>query len=127
MLTLALFGCASTGPSTEVKRLQAQNAYERGLGFVKDGQPAPALAALQEAVELDPSHAVYRDSLGVVLLQLGRVDQAIETLSKAVEADPRLADAHFHLGTALAEARRWDEAVVSYRRAVALPSRTVPD
>ena len=126
-LMVAFGGCASTGPSTEVQRLQAQNAYERGLGFVKDGQPAPALAALQEAVALDPTRAVYRDSLGVVLLQLGRVDQAIETLSKAVEADPRLADAHFHLGTALAEGRRWDEAVTAYRRAVALPSLTVPD
>ena len=126
-VALALAGCASTGPSPEVQRLQAQNAYERGLGFVKEGQPAPALVALQEAVALDPTHAVYRDSLGVVLLQLGRLDQAIEAFTKATEADPRLADAHFHLGTALAEARRWDEAVAAYRRAVSLPTLTVPD
>ena len=126
-LTFVLGGCASTGPSTEVQRLQAQNAYERGLSFIKEKQPAPALSALQEAVSLDPSRAVYRDTLGLLLLDLGRLDQAIEELSKAVETDPRLADAHFHLGTALAEARRWDEAVTSYRRAVALPSLTVPD
>src|SRR5688572_21805491 len=87
--TLALVGCASTGPSTEVKRLQAQNAYERGLGYNKEGQPAPALSAFQEAVSLDPTHAVYRDRLGFMLLELGQLDQAIETLSKAVELDPR--------------------------------------
>src|SRR3982750_2406175 len=97
-LVLALGGCASSGQPSEFQRLQAQNAYERGLGFVKDGQPGPALSALQEAVALDPARAVYRDSLGVVLLQLGRLDQAIEALSKAVEVDPRLADAQFHLG-----------------------------
>jgi Tfp pilus assembly protein PilF len=127
VLGLTVSGCASTGPSAEVKRLQAQNAYERGLSFIKDRQPVPALGALQEAVSLDPTQAVYRDSLGVLLLDLGRLDQAIEELSKAVAIDPRLADAQFHLGTALAEARRWDEAVGAYRRAVALPSLTVPD
>ena len=127
VLGALLSGCASSGAPPEFQRLQAQNAYERGLSFVKEGQPAPALAALQEAVSLDPSRAIYRDSLGVVLLQLGRLDQAIEELTKATEADPKLADAQFHLGTALAEARRWEEAVAAYRRAVALPSLTVPD
>ena len=121
-----LSGCASTGP-TEVQRLQAQNAYERGLSFLKDGQPAPALSALQEAVNLDPTQAVYRDSLGVVLLQLGNLDQAIAELSRTVQIDPRLGDAQFHLGTALAEARRWEEAVAAYQRAVALPTLTVPE
>ena len=125
-LAAVLAGCASTEPSAEVRRLQAQNAYERGLSFVRDGQPAPALAALQEAVRLDPSRAIYRDALGVVLLDLGRLDQAIEVLSEAVSVDPGLADAHFHLGTALAEARRWEEAVASYQKAVALPTLTVP-
>lgn len=126
-LAVGVAGCASSGATTEVQRLQAQNAYERGLSFVKDGQPAPALAALQEAVALDPSRAVYHDSLGVVLMQLGNLDQATVELSKAVELDPRLGDAHFHLGTALAETRRWEEAVAAYRRAIALPSLTVPD
>jgi Flp pilus assembly protein TadD len=79
-LTICLAAACASGPPPEVKRLQAQNAHERGLAFVKDGQPAPALSALQEAVALDPTHAVYRDSLGVVLLQLGRLDQAIEHL-----------------------------------------------
>jgi Tfp pilus assembly protein PilF len=120
-------GCASTGPSPEVQRLQAQNSYERGLSFMKERQAGPALGALQEAVSLDPSRAIYRDTLGVLLLELGSLDQAIVQLSKAVEVDPRLADAHFHLGTALAEARRWEDAVPAYRRAVALPSLTVPD
>jgi tetratricopeptide (TPR) repeat protein len=100
-------GCASTGPSPEVQRLQAQNSYERGLSFMKERQAGPAL--------------------GVLLLELGSLDQAIVQLSKAVEVDPRLADAHFHLGTALAEARRWEDAVPAYRRAVGLPSLTVPD
>jgi Tfp pilus assembly protein PilF len=127
VLTVLAAGCASTGPSPEVQRLQAQNSYERGLSFIKERQAGPALGALQEAVSLDPSRAIYRDTLGVLLLELGNLDQAIVQLSKAVEVDPRLADAHFHLGTALAEARRWEDAVPAYRRAVGLPSLTVPD
>jgi Tfp pilus assembly protein PilF len=124
LLALLLPACASI---SETQRLQAQAAYERGMSHLNDKQPSPALSALQEAVALDPSVALYRDTLGVLLLDLGRPDLAIEQLRRAVEIDPKLADAHFHLGTAYAEAARWDEAVASYRKALALPTVSVPD
>ncbi|OLD37730.1 MAG: hypothetical protein AUI57_09870 [Candidatus Rokubacteria bacterium 13_1_40CM_2_68_8] len=85
------------------------------------------MAALQEAVNVNPSSPVYRDTLGVVLLELGRPDMALEHFKKAVELDPMFADGYFHMGTALAEARRWDEAVVSYKKAIELPTLTIPE
>jgi tetratricopeptide (TPR) repeat protein len=121
-----LAGCA-TGQVAEVQRLQARAAYERALSHVRDRQAVPALTALQEAVTLDASVALYRDALGLVLLELQQPEKAVEHFRRATEIDPGYADAHFHLGTALAEARRWEEAVVTYRRAIALPSLTVPD
>lgn len=128
-LGLAASGCASKEASqrAEVQKFQARAAYDRALGHLNDRQPAPAVAALQEAIRVDPSSPVYRDTLGVVLLELGRPDMALDHFKKAVELDPMYADAHFHLGTALAEARQWDEAVKSYKKAIELPTLTIPE
>jgi protein O-GlcNAc transferase len=123
----ALFLAACAATVSDADRLRARAAYERGLGHITERQPSPALGALKEAVSLDPTAADYRDTLGLVYLELGRSDLAIEELRKAVELDPKLADAHFHLGTAYAEAKRWEEAVASYRRALALPTLTIHD
>lgn len=133
-LTLLVFalvaGCANTKEAekhAEVQKLQARAAYDRALSYLNDKQPAGALASLQEAININPSSPLYRDTLGVVLLELGRPDMALEHFKKAVELNPMYADAHFHMGTALAESRRWDEAVVSYRKALELPTLTIPE
>jgi len=65
------------------------------------------MTALQEAISVNPSSAVYRDTLGVVLLELGRPDMAIEHFKKAVRAGPDLRRCLLSPGHGLAEARRW--------------------
>ncbi len=126
VLAALLAGCAASG-TAEVEKLRARAAYERGLAAMTDRQRAEALSALQEAVAADPGVARYHDGLGLLLLDLGQLDQGIERFRKAIELEPKFADGHFHLGTALAEAKRWEEAVQSYRTALALPTLTVPD
>ena len=123
-------GCSNAKEAekrAEVQKLQARAAYDRALSYLNDKQPAGALASLQEAININPSSPVYRDTLGVVLLELGRPDMALDHFKKAIELNPMYADAYFHLGTALAESRRWDEAVVSYRKALELPTLTIPE
>ena len=129
-LILALCGllaACATGRVTEMQRLQAQNSYERALTQISQSQTALAMSSLQEATSLNPRMALYHDTLGMLLLDLGRVDQAVAELNKAVDLDPHRGDTYFHLGTALAEARRWDGAVAAYRKAIAQPSLTVTD
>jgi tetratricopeptide (TPR) repeat protein len=129
-LILALCGllaACATGHVTEMQRLQAQNSYERALTQISQSQLALAMSSLQEATGLNPRVAIYHDTLGMLLLDLGRVDQAVAELNKAVDLDPHRGDTYFHLGTALAEARRWNDAVASYRKAIAQPSLTVTD
>ena len=123
---LFLTACAS-GQVSESDRFRAQAAYERGLTHLRDRQPSAALGALKEAVSVDPNVASYRDTLGVLYLELGRPDLAIEQLRKAVLLDPRLAEAHFHLGTAYAESGQWEDAVTSYRMALSQPTLAIPD
>jgi tetratricopeptide (TPR) repeat protein len=123
----ALLAACTSAKTAEMQRLQAQNAYERGLTQAKQGQSALALSSLQEATALDPGSALYHDSLGLLLLDLGRVDLAITELTKSADLDPNRGDSLFHLGTALAEARRWEDAVGAYRKAILQPSLTVLD
>jgi Tfp pilus assembly protein PilF len=119
--------CSTARPASDVQRLQARAAFERGLRHFEAREAPQALAALREAVALDSTTAVYRDVLGLVFSQLGRPDLALEQFREAVAIDPQLADAHFHLGVSLAELAEWTEAAAAYRKALALPTLTVPD
>jgi len=116
-----LGGCA-TGKEAQVKRLQAQAAYERGLKDLEEGRTALGLAALQEAVALDPSTALYHNALGVVYLDLKQQREALVELKRAVDLDPNYGDALHSLGVAYATAGKWEDAVQMYKKALALPS-----
>jgi len=124
---LALGACSAVKSQTpEVQRLQARAAFERGLKHFNDREASQALTALREAIALDGTSAVYRDTLGLVFTALQRPDLATEQFQQAIVLDPQYADAHFHLGVALAEAAHWGEAAAAYRKALSLPTLTVP-
>jgi tetratricopeptide (TPR) repeat protein len=122
---MVLLGCATTA-STEVTRLQAQAAHERGLADLGEGRMALGLSALREAAALDPANARYHNALGLVLLDMKR-PEALEHFHRAIEIDPQHADAYHNLGVALAEARRWHDAIAAYRKALLIPTFTAPD
>lgn len=126
---MLLSGCARPGAThvTEIQKLQARAAYERGLQLLTEKQASPALAALKEAVDIDGNVTLYRSLLGLLYLDLQRPELALEQFQKVVEIDPRMADGWFHRGVALSEMRRWEDAIESYRKAVVLPTLTVPD
>jgi Tfp pilus assembly protein PilF len=128
-VTLVVSGCASTTkePTTEMRRLQARAAYERALQYMAEKQPSPALAALKEAVDLEPRIGMYRNVLGLLYLDLQQPGLALEQFQQVTEMEPRMGDAWFHRGVALSEMRRWDEAIEAYRKAISLPTLTVPD
>ena len=93
LLALAAAGCATAPDVPEVTRLQAQAVYERGLVHWREGQASLALSSLREAVSLNPQASTYRDSLGLLYLQLRRADLAIAEFEEAVRLDPQHGDA----------------------------------
>lgn len=120
-------GCA-TGRVSEVQKLQARAAYERGVNAFDEADGSGAMTAFREAVALDPRVPLYRDWLGFVWLQLlQRPDLALDEFRRAIELDGSFADAHFHQGIALAEQERWSDAIGSYRRALAIPTLRDPE
>jgi superkiller protein 3 len=119
-------GCASTPDGADVQRLQARAVYDRGVGHFNRREMAQAYSALQEAISLDETVAVYWDVLGLVLLQIGRPELALERFQKAAELEAVYGDFHFHVGTAYSELARWENAVSAYRKALSVPTLTVP-
>jgi tetratricopeptide (TPR) repeat protein len=69
-------------------------------------QRAEALAALEEAVRLDPVGAGARLLLGIVLHSLGRYDEATEAFDEALRLDPRVLDGRPAARTVREAARR---------------------
>jgi len=74
-----------------------QYGHEQSAG---SGDYRPAVASLNQALELNPNFAEAHFELGVIALAQGRVEQGIGALEKAVSLDARLAVAHYRLGLA---------------------------
>jgi tetratricopeptide (TPR) repeat protein len=89
----------------------------RGRLFLARGEPARALAALEEGLRLWPDHSVARWLAGTAAEQLGDYDRALQEYGEAVRNDPgnrdavlsqlRLFDAHGLLQEALATLGRY--------------------
>ena len=63
-------------------------SYFRGLALARAAKPAEALAAFQQAVQLDPRNAEAHLNLGKTQLTLGHVNEAIPQLLEALRLDP---------------------------------------
>jgi tetratricopeptide (TPR) repeat protein len=63
-------------------------SYFLGLALARAAKPAEALAAFQQAVQLDPNNAEAHLNLGKSQFTLGHVKEAIAELQQALRLDP---------------------------------------
>jgi Flp pilus assembly protein TadD len=63
-------------------------SYFRGLALARAAKPEEALAAFQEAVQLDPKNAEAHANLGKTQLTLGNWNEATPELREALRLDP---------------------------------------
>lgn len=119
-------GCAST-QEEQVRKIQAKNAYDQAGNNIREGRVSLGLAALQEAVVLDPENPVYRNALGVTQLQLRRWPEAQGEFEKAIALDANYAEAYHNLGLVLAAQNRLDLAIPNYRKALTFPTYSSPE
>jgi protein O-mannosyl-transferase len=115
---------------------KARETYERGLKLfpdsslgkgilsvleTKEGNPAEALAKLDEALALRPDHATLRLNRVPLLAALGRVDEAIADAEKLTGEPRTAAEAEGHLGILYDRYRHEPaRAAEHYRRALRL-------
>jgi Flp pilus assembly protein TadD len=91
-----------------------------GVAYVEAGRVPEAIAQLQEAIKLAPSHAEAHNNLGHALHLQRRLDEAIVEFSEAARLAPGSDLVELNLANALDEAGRSNEAVDHFRRAIAL-------
>jgi superkiller protein 3 len=91
-----------------------------GNEYFKTGDYVKAEQEYRQALKLDPKSAIAESNLGVILGEVGRLDEAIATLQRALELDPKNAVAHYVLAEALIKKGHVDEALSQARTAVKL-------
>lgn len=65
---------------------------------------------LKRAVELEPSFAAARLSLGKFYFRTGRLTQAANELEQVIKLDPQLAGAYYQLGLVYSRLKRTEQA-----------------
>ncbi len=121
-----LSGCASK-QNEEVRKLQAKATYEQAVRNLTENRLALGMAALKEALQLDPDNAQYHNTLGLVLLNLGRPVDAQAEFQTAIDLDKTSPDLEHNLGIALAQQNRFEDAVAAYKKALTFPTYTTPE
>lgn len=89
-------------------REDAVIAYESGVAYALAGQPEAAAADISDAVDLAADDGWYRVVLGLLLVELDRLDEALTDLDLGARA--REDDVEAQMAAALAHAAVGDEA-----------------
>ena len=85
----------------------------------QNGRIDESLVASQKSVQLDPEDAEAYYNLGIVMQELGRLDEAEAIYKKAITLKPDH-KTHNNLGIVMQELGRLDEAEASYKKAIKL-------
>jgi MSHA biogenesis protein MshN len=68
---------------------RAEGEYRHALNALQDGRMTEAVAALEQALKLDPGHEAARQTLVGLLIEAKRSDEAIRQLQAALALDAR--------------------------------------
>lgn len=114
-----MFSAAEPHLKHAADRLNRDPSAHRALGllYADTDRPLEAIAALQRATSLDPSHAPSWNNLGYLLYTVQRDPGAIPALQKAVSLDGNNARYRRNLGFALFAAGRPTDAQEAFRAA----------
>jgi Tfp pilus assembly protein PilF len=85
-----------------------------------DFDMAAAVRLHQRAVELDPGNLFVLNSLGVIVMYMGRFEEARSLFEYRVAHDPANPTAYNNLGNAQYSSRQWDAAIESFRTSIRL-------
>lgn len=112
---------------TTVQPAKVKRAAQGVETYVKEGAALldaddyeGALAALEQALALDPNHARAYALRGQVYWLMDELDLALADLNQALDLDPANADAYGTRGAVLAELERYAEAIGDYDQALTL-------
>ena len=74
-----------------------------------------AIAAVRQAISLEPTNATFLNTYGVILRKLNRTEQAIRSYERVMELVPEFADVYYNCGNALNELKRTELAIARFQ------------
>ena len=80
---------------------QAVEKYNEGVKLYKTGRYLEALAAFEEAVEIEPGYAWAHNGRGGVLHDLKHHEEALAAYDEAIRIQPEYATSHYNKGNVL--------------------------
>jgi putative PEP-CTERM system TPR-repeat lipoprotein len=103
-LILLICGCSNQG-------LSKKDYYEKGIDFLKGGNPNGAVIAFKKAVEKDMNYFEARFQLALAYIGLNKYEKAEKELLKVLRLNPSFEEAHLHLAKIYVNTARNDEAI----------------
>lgn len=97
-----------------------------GFALAEDGQRNRALAAYNDAIQLNPDYPNAHNYLGVLLAEMGDHDRAAAEYEVALKLRPTFAQVHNNLGLTRAAQGRLDDAVAEFLATLRLNPRFAP-
>ncbi len=79
-----------------------------------------ALAAFEQAIQLDPDDASIYNGKGLTLSELKRYQEALAAFEQAIGLNPYFANAYINKGMMLNQLKRYQEALPAFERAIQL-------
>ncbi|WP_139240662.1 tetratricopeptide repeat protein, partial [Geitlerinema sp. PCC 9228] len=89
-----------------------------GNAYSNQGKYEQAIAAYQQALEIDPNSAYAYFNLGLVYSNQGNYEQAIAAYQQGLEIDPNDASAYIGLGNAYSNQGKYEQAIAAYQQAL---------
>ena len=96
-----------------------------GRAYIDTGQPALAVEAYSEAIELDPNYEIIYDSRAEGYSILGEHSLVVDDYDKAVELSPSDPSRYLLRGVSLFILGRLDEAIEDFDEAIELYEKTI--
>jgi tetratricopeptide (TPR) repeat protein len=118
---------AITAAEHALQRDEALSASYQVLGLaqLEVGDLAGAIASLEAAVDIEPTHGWALNNLGLAYLRANENQKATKVLERAVSLLPDVAKAHNNLGVALERVGRKAEAAAAFELAMELSPKYV--
>lgn len=89
-----------------------------GTSLSEQKKYVEAIAALDDAIKLEPAHVMAHFNLGVTHAAHGNLAEAVLAYRNAIKLDHDNFDAHYNLGNALTEQKKFSEAETAYDQAI---------